>query len=131
MMRVAILCALCGVAFLPMEPCRSDQKKDEATPTKTVVRFDVAARAAPKPALRYQLLPEVSEIEPGTALQQYLKCFMEQNNFYHSKEAEEERAKWQSMPLKDLPVEKLRNYGGRSLRYADTAARMDRIEWQI
>jgi hypothetical protein len=100
-------------------------------PTRTVVKLDVPAKSAPKPALRYQLLPEVRELQRGTALQLYLKCFMEQNHFYHSKESEENRNKWMEMPLKDLPVEKLRDYGGRPLRFADAAARMERIEWQI
>src|SRR5262245_13784542 len=99
--------------------------------TRTIVRLDVEAKAAPKPALRYQLLPEVRELKPGTALSLYLKCFMEQNAFYHSKEAEENRSKWLEMPLKDLPLEKVRDYGGRPLRFADEAARKERIEWQI
>src|SRR5262245_28255236 len=99
--------------------------------TRTIVRLDVEAKAAPKPALRYQLLPEVRELKPGTALSLYLKCFMEQNAFYHSKEAEENRSKWLEMPLKDLPLDKVRDYGGRPLRLADEAARKERIEWQI
>src|SRR5262249_36456489 len=100
-------------------------------PTRTVVKFDVEAKAAPKPALRYQLLPEVRELKPGTALQLYLKCFMEQNAFYHSKESEQDRNRWLEMPLKDLPLDRVRDYGGRPLRFADEAARKERIEWQI
>lgn len=116
-------------ALTPLTPIAPAQDKDK--PTRTVVTFDVEAKAAPKPALKYQLLPELREIESGTALQHYLKCFMEQNHFYNAKESVADREKWQAMPLKDLPVEKLRNYGGKSLRFADAAARMDRIEWQI
>src|SRR5262245_50943862 len=99
--------------------------------TRTIVRLDVEAKAAPKPALRYQLLPEVRELQPGTALQLYLKCFMEQNAFYHSKESEQDRNRWLEMPLKDLPLDRVRDYGGRPLRFADEAARKERIEWQI
>jgi hypothetical protein len=103
----------------------------EEKATRTIVKLDVEAKAAPKPSLRYQLLPEVRELKPGTALQLYLKCFMEQNAFYHSKESEENRNKWLEMPLKDLPLKEVRNYGGRPLRFADEAARKERIEWQI
>lgn len=123
--RMTIACAVCALC-LPAA-ARGQEKKEE----KTVVRFAVAAKAAPKPALRYQLLPEAREIEPGTAVQQYLKCFMEQHNFYRSKEAVAEREKWLTMPLGELPLDKLRGYGGNSLRCADAASRMERVEWQI
>ena len=53
----------------------------------------------PKPALKYQLLPEVRELKPGNAAQNYLKCFMEQRYFFFTKEAAAERARYQTMPL--------------------------------
>ena len=59
---------------------------------------------APKPALKYQLLPELRELNPGNAAQNYLKCFMEQRNFFFSKEAVAERARYQTMPLAELPA---------------------------
>ena len=90
--------------------------------TETVIKFHVTPMASPVPALKYQLLPELREMNPGNPVQGYLKCFMERNAFYHSKESEEERKKWLEMPLKDLPVEKLRDYGGKPLRFADSAA---------
>ena len=82
MARWSLACSCCCL--------RRGGPRRRSKPTRTVVKFDVAAKAAPKPALRYQLLPEVREMEPGTALQLYLKCFMEQNAFYHSKESERE-----------------------------------------
>src|SRR4051795_13197373 len=77
---------------------------DPPAPTETVIRLSVHPAPAPKPALRYQLLPELREMNPGNPIQAYLKCFMEQNNFFHSKESEERRSKLEAMPLKDLPV---------------------------
>ena len=59
---------------------------------------------APKPALKYQLLPELRELNPGNAAQNYLKCFMEQRHFFFGKEAVAERARYQTMPLAELPV---------------------------
>ena len=35
------------------------------------------------------------------------------------------------MPLKDLPAEKLRNYGGSALTQADWGARLDTADWQV
>jgi hypothetical protein len=97
----------------------------------TTVRFNVKPMAEPRPALRYQFLPTLAEIETGLVLQQYMKCFMEQHNFYHSKESVANREKWQTCPLADLPLKEVRNYGGQALRNADRAARMSHLDWQI
>jgi hypothetical protein len=85
---------------------------------------------APKPALKYQLLPEPGELNPGNAAQNYLKCFMEQRRFFYSKEATADRARFQVMPLTELPLEQLRDYGGVALRQADWAARLDTVNWE-
>jgi hypothetical protein len=97
---------------------------------ETVVHLDVRPMPAPKPALQYQLLPELRELQPGNAAHNYLKCFMEQRNFFFGKGAVEERARYQTMPLADLPVHKLRDYGHAALQQADWAARLDTIDWQ-
>jgi hypothetical protein len=122
MARPLILCAL--VLFPALG--RADEPP---APTETVIRLTVQPMAAPQPALRYQLLPELREMNPGNPILGYLKCFMEQNNFFHNKESVDNREKWQTMPLGDLP--KLRGYGGHALRRADDAARLDRPDFQI
>ena len=91
----------------------------------------MSPQAAPTPALKYQLLPEMREMNPGNPVQGYLLCFMEQNHFFFDKEAVENREKWQTMPLKDLPLKELHGYGGGALRQADYAARLDKPDWQI
>jgi hypothetical protein len=85
---------------------------------------------APTPALKYQLLPELRELNPGNAAQSYLKCFMEQQRFFFGKESAAERARYQAMPLAALPVDKLLHYGGFALTQADWAARLDALDWQ-
>jgi hypothetical protein len=85
----------------------------------------------PKPALRYLLLPEVRELNPGNPVQGYLKCFAEQQVFFFSKESIDRRDKLLVMPLKDLPAQDLRDYGKSALRQADWAARLDAVDWQI
>jgi hypothetical protein len=97
---------------------------------ETAIRLNVHPAPAPRPVLRYQLLPELAEMKPGNPILGYLKCFPEQRNFFYSKEAEEQREKWDAMPLKELPVKELRGYGGNALRRADDAARLDRPDWQ-
>src|SRR5205823_13232286 len=62
------------------------------------VRLGVRPMAAPRPALKYLLLPEVGELKPGNPVQWYARCFMEQRNFFYGKGAVEERARYRSMP---------------------------------
>ncbi len=102
-----------------------NSRADEAA-----VRFTVRPMPAPKPALRYQLLPESAELNPGNAAQGYLLCFMEQRNFFFGKEAVAERARFLAMPLAELPAGQLKGYGGAALRHADWAARLDAVDWQ-
>jgi hypothetical protein len=97
---------------------------------EAAVQLTLRPMPAPKPALKYQLLPELRELKPGNAAQNYLKCFMEQRIFFFTKEAAAERARYQTMPLGELPADKLRHYGGFALRQADWAARLDALDWQ-
>ena len=107
-------------------------RADDATPaTETLVRLAVRMAPAPKPALRYQLLPELREMNPGNPIQNYFKCFMEQHKFFFDKEAFERREKLLTMPLKELSVQELADYGGFALKQADWAARLDNPDWQI
>ncbi len=97
---------------------------------ETIVRFSVQPMPMPKPALRYQLLPEVRELNPGNSVQWYLRCFAEQRNFFFNKEPVAERTKYLSMPLSEVPGESLRSYGGSALSQADWAARLDNCDWE-
>jgi hypothetical protein len=95
------------------------------------VRLSVQPMAAPKPALKYLLLPEVRELNPGNPVQWYVRCFQEQRNFFFGKEATAERARYRAMPLADLPAKQLANYGGGALTQADWAARLDTPDWEV
>lgn len=99
------------------------------THADAVVTLTVQPQAAPKPALKYQLLPEVRELKPGNPTQWYLRCFMEQRQFFFNKDVVAERARQRTMPLKDLPAEQLRNYGGHALTQADWGARLETPDW--
>src|SRR5262245_30119621 len=94
------------------------------------VRLTVQPMAAPKPALKYLLLPEVRELKPGNPAQWYLRCFAEQRTFFFSKQGTEERARYLAMPLAELPKDQLRNYGGSALTQADWGARLLSPDWE-
>jgi hypothetical protein len=83
-------------------------KKQPAQPTETVIRLAVRPAPAPKPALRYQLLPELREMTPGNPIPNYLKALLDQD--FSTPEA---------------------SLGRPALRQADRAARMDKPDWQI
>jgi hypothetical protein len=104
-----------------------------AEPNETVIRLTVRPAPAPKPALKYQLLPDLREMNPGNPIQAYSKCFAEQYNLWRNKEEVEKREQWQTMPLHDLPLNEIASrYSRRSpLRYADYAARLDTPDWQL
>jgi hypothetical protein len=123
--RTLLCCAALAVVVLPAraEPAASNPE--------TLIRLTVQPAPAPKPALRYQLLPELREINPGNPCQNYMKCFMEQQKFFFDKEAFDRREKLLTMPLKELPAQELQDYGGAALRQADYAARLDTPDWQI
>jgi hypothetical protein len=98
---------------------------------ESVVRLHVAPMAAPKPALKYLLLPEVRELNLGNPVQWYVRCFAEQRNFFFSKEGVAERERLVMMPLSELPADKYGKYGGHALTQADWGARLDTPDWQI
>jgi hypothetical protein len=96
-----------------------------------LVVLDVPPAPAPIPALKYQLLPQVGELKPGNAAAAYLKCFADDPTFPFDEEAMEAREKLLSGPLTDIPPGSLRGYGGRTLRQADFAARLEYADWNI
>jgi hypothetical protein len=102
-MRRSLLCS--AVLAACALPCRAETT---VTPTETLIRLKVQAMAAPKPALRYVLLPELKEMTPGNPIPNYLKCLLDQ-------EVGGARE----------------NIGKSALRQADRAARMDKPDWQI
>jgi hypothetical protein len=75
---------------------------------ETIVRLTVDPMPAPKPALRYLLLPELKEMSPGNPIPNYLKCMLDQD---FSRDDEK--------------------LGRAALQQADRAARMDKPDWQI
>jgi hypothetical protein len=101
-----------------------------ATSGDAVVRLHVRPMAAPRPALKYQLLPDLGELTPGNAAQEYLKCFMEQRPFFYGKEGVARRNRFRKMSALELRLEPIAEYSSNALKWADRAARMDTLDWQ-
>lgn len=107
-------------------------RADEPVPTETVIRLQVQPTPAPRPALRYQLLPELRDMNPGNPVQGFLMCFVGLDEVFN-KNAREKWGwdKWDDMPLKDLPLDKMRGYGKIVVKQAIHAARLDTPDWQV
>lgn len=95
----------CTVILALALPAWADQ---QITSKETIIRLIVQPMAAPKPALRYLLLPELKEMNPGNPIPNYLRCLMDQDF------------------SADNDV-----LGASALRQADRAARLDKPDWQI
>src|SRR5206468_1626488 len=98
---------------------------------ETVIRLTVQPMAEPKPALRYLLLPELSEMNPGNPMPSYLQAFLKEPRFFIDLASSDQQSQLATMPLRDLPAQDLLNYGGAALRQLDWAARLDKPDWQI
>ncbi len=109
------------LAAFPLVACAGD----------TIVPLTVSPMAVPNPVLKYQLLPEVREMNAGNPAQWYIRCFAEQRNFFFTKYSADQRARYLSLPLAELRAEKIRRYGGHALTQADWAARLDALDWQV
>ncbi len=77
-------------------------------PPETLIRLVVDPMPAPKPALRYLLLPDLKEMSQGNPIPNYMKCLLDQD-FSTAEEV----------------------LGRAALKQADRAARMDKPDWQI
>jgi hypothetical protein len=96
---------LCTAA-LALLPMRS-WAEPTVTPSETLIRLKVQPMAAPKPALRYLLLPDLKELSPGNPIPNYLKTLLYQDS--NPREGPSRAA----------------------LLQVDRAARMDKPDWQI
>lgn len=99
--------AICLYAALLAWPLYAAAEQPAAN-VEMLIRLNVEATPAPKPALRYLLLPELKEMQPGNPIPNYLRCFFDQD-FTTATDS----------------------LSAAALRQADRAARMDKPDWQI
>ena len=124
MPRLAILSLV--LAAIAIRPCA-------AQTGPRIVKLTVQPASAPVPALRYRLLPEVRDLQPGNAALAYMRAYSPEwypnlqryPDFAHFNE-------WLDLPLAKVPAE--RAYNGvviNILREVDRAARMESCDWQM
>lgn len=119
-------------ALLAFRASAGAQPPREPKDGKVVVPLTVDAAPPPVPAMKYLLLPELRDTQPGNQVPAFYKCFMEQNHLFFGKETVAQRDKWLAAPLAELKgVKELAGYGGAAARQADYAARLETVNWQI
>jgi hypothetical protein len=131
MRRVSFVAAVLGAILAVASGARTCLAQQTTTPPETLIRLSVSPAAAPKPALRYALLPELAELKPGNPVQGYLKCYLEQYRFVFDEDEFDRRKTLLAMPLEELPAPDLREPGRFALGQLDRAARLDNPDWQI
>jgi hypothetical protein len=115
------------------------QPEPEVTGDKLLLPITLTPNTYPKPVSKSYLLPEYAETQPGSKVQGFLKCFMEQQVFF-GHEQDMKRHKFLEMTLADLPADVRQQCGiydgiaydtpgARLMGFMDRAARYNRTEW--
>jgi hypothetical protein len=117
------------VAVLVVSPLVG-QAGQTITSTEILIQLTVHPMPAPKPAMRYLLLPDLAELRAGNPIQGYMVCMLEQQSLMEG-DAAVRREKLLALPLNEFPAKELEDYGGPTLHLADRAARMEKADWQI
>lgn len=132
--RIVQLIFLTSIAIVPRALSAQDLSlavnKPQVPPTKLLLTL----RAAPEPALRYLLLPDLIDRLPGNAAVHYGKIKSEQNHFFTSPEIAKMIASAQEVPLtqlKDDPTyDQLVNLGP-IFSNMQRGARSAMADWQL
>jgi hypothetical protein len=97
------------------------------------VKLTLPPAAEPVPALKYTLLPELSEKEPGNAVLLYYRAFSpEWWSVYHMSPVREKIERAAETPVADLKNSDLRwLMDSKPLREVDRAARREYCDWEL
>ncbi|MHC4398448.1 MAG: hypothetical protein ACYTG0_02075 [Planctomycetota bacterium] len=107
-------------------------KRDEDDKT---VRLVLHPAAEPRPALKYQLLPEFLDMRPGNAAVHYGKVTAEQIAFFSDRELQDKIAEFADAPLEELRGDDvpgvLRSSNWPVFRFLYLGARCETCDWQL
>ena len=140
-LRIVLLIAIllfppwAGVRLDASPPDKPAADEDKAPTTKLVLH----PMAAPRPALRYQLLPPFLDRRPGNAAVCYNKVPAKNTYFFSEFRKQWEKIdKWQATPLSDPREKELRkgweqlvSEDGRIFEHLDQGARCESCDWQL
>jgi len=120
-----------AILFIGLASPAMAQPDREPKDGKMVYPMALSPTPFRQPVSRDYLLPEYRESIQGNKVQMFLRCFMEQDNFF-GREESEKREKWNQLAIDDPELKTLTQYGGRLVeRDMYDAARMTSAEWQL
>jgi hypothetical protein len=128
-----LVLASSGLAQTPTQLQSTQPGVDGAAnlPKATVVKMTIHAAAAPVPALKYHLLPEVPDLKPGNAALLYQRAHSTEWWFHFIRNGEQEKiSNLLDMPLRKMPRDRGILLAG-ALREMDLAARREYCDWEL
>jgi hypothetical protein len=124
--RVALALALVTTAALSA----AAWSQPAPPPPASRVKLLISPAAAPVPALKYQLLPDISDQGPGNAVQGYYWCFSPEFSSLRTQEQRDQVDKWLEMPLDKLSTKDFARFAN-VLDGIDRAARSRTCDWNL
>ncbi len=132
MARIRFMSSIVGAVLLNLMLVVPSHAQQANVKPELLITLSVAPAAAPQPALKYLLLPELREMNPGNPIQGYLKCYLEQYRFVFDQEEFDRSKTLLAMPLEESPpAPDPSEMGQFALKQVDAAARLDHPDWQI
>ena len=133
-------CCLATMAWSEVVAVQSSPPATQSTPPPDkpmLIKMTVTAQAAPDPAMKYQLLPTLSEQTPGNAVLMYHMAQQVMPRAHDSTLAEERRdqvVKYLDLPLSELPRQEVSDFLGSysgALRQIETGAMRKDVDWGL
>jgi hypothetical protein len=116
LMALALL-GSCVPAAMPQTPAAHGPRNLTLSPA-----------GAPVPALKYRLMPMISDLNPGNAAPTYLRLKYEYDNAFNK--GQENLAAWLEMPLEKLPIQEARQWDMRGrLKLLELGTRREYCDW--
>lgn len=98
---------------------------------KPPVKLTLHPAAEPRPALKYQLLPDFMDRIPGNAAVYYGKVTVEHGRFFNDQEWLNKMERWREAPLEELRADDVELPHGTIAYWLDRAARCAHCDWQL
>jgi hypothetical protein len=118
--------------FFSVVPLTSAQQPTAPPDQPTVVKLAPSAAGKKTRALKYTLLPDPLDLQPGNAATYWRRAG--RVAVVVKRKLTEKEWDWRTMPLKDLPRKDIREFLDlykSALRLADQAARCDHCDWEM
>lgn len=92
---------------------------------------NLSPAAAPVPALRYRLLPELRDLKPGNAALLYQRAINYESFLAWNKDFGDKLGDWLENPQEKIPATALKTFPRGALEELERGARCENCDWQL